>query len=77
MLKENSTVKILIEGHTDNIGNKASNQTLSEQRAASLKKPWSQKELLLTELKPLDSARTNRWQITVQKKEKPKTGVSK
>lgn len=37
MLKNNPTLKITIEGHTDNAGNPASNKTLSEQRAASLK----------------------------------------
>jgi len=37
MLKDNPTLKITIEGHTDNIGNPASNKTLSEQRAASVK----------------------------------------
>jgi len=37
MLKDNPSLKITIEGHTDNAGNKASNQTLSEQRAASVK----------------------------------------
>lgn len=37
MMKDNPSLKILIEGHTDNVGNKASNQTLSEQRAASVK----------------------------------------
>lgn len=37
MLKGNLSLKIIIEGHTDNTGNKDSNQTLSEQRAASVK----------------------------------------
>lgn len=37
MLKDNPTLKITIEGHTDNVGNSASNKTLSEQRAASVK----------------------------------------
>ena len=37
MLKNNSGLKIAIEGHTDNAGNKAANQTLSAQRAASVK----------------------------------------
>lgn len=37
MLKENPTIKISIEGHTDNAGNKTANQTLSQQRAASVK----------------------------------------
>ncbi|WP_190246181.1 OmpA family protein [Gelidibacter gilvus] len=37
MMYENPTLHILVEGHTDNVGNKTSNQTLSEQRATSLK----------------------------------------
>lgn len=37
MLNSNPALKITIEGHTDNVGNAASNKTLSEQRAASVK----------------------------------------
>jgi outer membrane protein OmpA-like peptidoglycan-associated protein len=37
MLKNNPALNIIIEGHTDNIGNSTSNKTLSEQRAASVK----------------------------------------
>lgn len=37
MMNENPTLHIVVEGHTDNVGNKASNQALSEQRATSLK----------------------------------------
>ncbi len=37
MLNSNPTLKITIEGHTDNVGNPASNKTLSEQRANSVK----------------------------------------
>lgn len=37
MLNNNPSLKITIEGHTDNVGNAASNKTLSEQRAASVK----------------------------------------
>lgn len=36
MLKSNPTLKILIEGHTDNVGSAASNQMLSENRAKSV-----------------------------------------
>lgn len=37
MLSSNPTLKIIVEGHTDNVGNPASNKTLSEQRALSVK----------------------------------------
>jgi OOP family OmpA-OmpF porin len=36
MLKANSDLKLSIEGHTDNVGNPASNKTLSEERAKSV-----------------------------------------
>ena len=36
MLKSNPTLKISIEGHTDNVGNLLSNQTLSENRAKAI-----------------------------------------
>ena len=37
MLKDHDELAILIEGHTDNVGNAASNQTLSERRAAAVR----------------------------------------
>ena len=37
MLTEHSDLKLTIEGHTDNVGNAASNQTLSEKRAAAVR----------------------------------------
>jgi OmpA-OmpF porin, OOP family len=36
VLKQNSRLSLAIEGHTDNVGNAAANQTLSEQRAAAI-----------------------------------------
>ena len=36
MMKENSDLKLSVEGHTDNVGNPKSNKTLSEERAKSV-----------------------------------------
>ena len=36
MLKTNASLKVSIEGHTDNVGNAASNKTLSESRAKAV-----------------------------------------
>jgi OmpA-OmpF porin, OOP family len=37
MLKEHPDLKLAIEGHTDNVGSAAANQTLSEKRAAAVR----------------------------------------
>ena len=37
MLQNNVALKIIIEGHTDNVGSKETNKTLSESRATSVK----------------------------------------
>ena len=37
MLKEHPELKLTIEGHTDNVGSAASNQSLSEKRAAAVR----------------------------------------
>ena len=38
MLKEHPDLKLTIEGHTDNVGAAESNQTLSEKRAAAVRR---------------------------------------
>jgi len=37
MLTQHPDLKLTIEGHTDNVGGDAANQTLSEKRAAAVK----------------------------------------
>lgn len=37
MLKEHADLRLMIEGHTDNVGSAVSNQKLSEKRAAAIK----------------------------------------
>ncbi len=43
IMKENETVKIEIDGHTDNVGKPAANQTLSENRANAVVKYFASK----------------------------------
>lgn len=50
MLGEHAELKLLIEGHTDNVGSAASNQALSEKRAAAVRQA-------LVELYGVDGAR--------------------
>ena len=50
-MKENSSVKILIGGHTDNVGTAAYNQKLSENRAESVYKYLISKEIKPERLK--------------------------
>lgn len=51
MLSSNPALKIIIEGHTDNVGNPASNKTLSEQRATSVKNSLVKKGILADMIK--------------------------
>lgn len=51
MLKQNPDLKVSIEGHTDNVGNAKSNQTLSESRAKSVMDALTAKGIDKTRLK--------------------------
>jgi len=53
MLSSNPTLKIIIEGHTDNVGSAASNKTLSEQRATSVKNSLVNKGISADRIKTL------------------------
>ena len=50
MLKGAPQLKVSIEGHTDNTGTPASNQKLSEERAAALVKALTEKGIEKTRL---------------------------
>lgn len=53
MLSSNPTLKIIIEGHTDNVGNSASNKSLSEQRATSVQNSLVNKGISVDQIKTL------------------------
>ncbi|POY35296.1 OmpA family protein [Solitalea longa] len=67
MLSNNPALKVSIEGHTDNVGNAASNQTLSENRATSVLNALTAKNIDKTRLtakgwgqtKPIDDNTTD------------------
>ncbi len=50
MLKQNPGLKISIEGHTDNVGNAQSNQSLSESRAKSVMNALTSKGISVSRL---------------------------
>lgn len=51
MLKQNSTLKISIEGHTNNVGGEIANQQLSESRAKSVMNALISKDIEVSRLK--------------------------
>ncbi len=53
LLSINSSLKISIEGHTDNVGNKITNQGLSEQRAVAIKQNLVKKGIKEDRIKTL------------------------
>ncbi len=53
MLNNNPSLKIIVEGHTDNVGSTASNKTLSEQRASSVKTALINKGILADRIKAI------------------------
>jgi outer membrane protein OmpA-like peptidoglycan-associated protein len=53
MLSSNPALKIIIEGHTDNVGNSTSNKALSEQRATSVKTSLVSKGISADRIKTL------------------------
>jgi len=50
LLKAHPTLKVSIEGHTDNVGTAQSNKTLSTQRATSVMNATVQKGIAATRL---------------------------
>ena len=52
-LRENSGRKVLIEGHTDNVGSDASNQGLSERRAQSVQAALMQRDVARSQISAL------------------------
>ncbi len=52
-LRENSGRKVLIEGHTDNVGSDVSNQGLSERRAQSVQSALIQREVARNQVSAL------------------------
>ena len=50
MLQNNEGLEVIIEGHTDNVGNKETNQTLSDDRAESVKNALVKKGILADRL---------------------------
>lgn len=59
MLSENSTLKITVEGHTDNVGNAVSNKTLSEQRTSSIKTALVNKGIAADRIKTIGYGQEN------------------
>ena len=53
MLKQNPTLKISIEGHTDNVGGEIANQQLSESRAKSVMNALISKDIDVSRLKSI------------------------
>jgi len=53
LVNGNPALKIIIHGHTDNVGTRASNQTLSEQRAASVKQALVSKGISADRIKAI------------------------
>jgi outer membrane protein OmpA-like peptidoglycan-associated protein len=53
ILKKNPTMKVEIQGHTDNVGSEAFNQRLSENRANAVKEYFVSKGISADRLKPV------------------------
>lgn len=73
MLKQNSDLKISVEGHTDNVGSDKSNKTLSENRAKSVMNALINGGIENQDYHQKDGAQQNQLEITQLKMADTKT----
>ena len=75
-MNENKDKKASLSDHTDNVGNEAYNQDLSERRAGSVRIRSERRPWIATGSPDKDLAKANRLRTTNQRKVAPKTAAS-